>query len=74
MHTLLHVVMALVLLIGCGIVTRRFFSFQLGIPFAFDRTLWRSRYFWLGLGVALVFLWSDFRFERYFSLAAQNIL
>jgi hypothetical protein len=74
MHLLFHAGMMIVLIIACALVTLRFFSWQIGFPFVWSKNMWRSRYFWLGIAVALVFLWSDYRFERYFSLAAKNIL
>lgn len=64
---MLRAVFAIPLLIGCGLVTGRFFSYQYGTSFAWNLSLLRNKFFWLGVFVALIFLWSDFRFARSFT-------
>ncbi len=68
MHSLTHIGMGIILLIACGLITARFFRFGSTAGFSWSFTIARDRFFWLGVAVGIVFLWSDFRFEHYFSL------
>lgn len=68
MHSLHHLAFAIVLILACGCVTARFFTYQTGEAFGWGLRIARSRYFWIGVLVALIFLWSDLRFEHAFSL------
>lgn len=70
MHSLHHLFFAVLLMLGCGFITAKFFSYQLGAPFSLNGKLVRNRYFWLGIMIAMVFLWSDIQFEHAFSLPA----
>lgn len=68
MHLLLRVVFAVLLMVGCGLVSARFLSYQTGAVFSFSIRLYRNKFFWYGVLVALMFLYSDYRFDRAFSL------
>ena len=68
MHNLHHLAFAVILIVACGLVSARFFAYQTGAAFAWNLRIARSRYFWLGVFVALIFLWADLRFEHLFSL------
>jgi hypothetical protein len=64
MHSLLHVVMALILLACCGYVTAKFFGWEKQTRVTIGFTLLRNRYFWLGAAVGVLFLWGDFKFAH----------
>ncbi len=68
MHIVVKYGLRLLLVIVCGLVSARFFSYERGAHFGFDRRLLKSRQFWLGALVGLVFLFSDYRFAHYLTL------
>jgi len=68
LHTIVKYGLKLLLVIVCGLVSARFFSYERGTHFGFDRQMLKSRQFWLGALVGVVFLFSDYRFAHYLSL------
>lgn len=64
---LLHIVLAIPLILGCGLATGRFCSYEWGTPFAWNLTVLRTKHFWFGAAVAILFLWSDYKFGRLFT-------
>lgn len=68
MHILIRIVSAILLLLVAGIVSGKWFALEKEKPFQFGRKMFRSQYFWLGIGVGLVFLFSDYEFQHIMSL------
>ncbi|PWI56851.1 hypothetical protein BM613_11470 [Sulfoacidibacillus thermotolerans] len=68
MHILVKILARLVLIIICGFVSARFFSYEKGTPFGFNRKTMKSRYFWMGAVTGIIFVFSDYRFAHFFSL------
>jgi len=64
---MLRVAFAIPLILACGLATVRFFSYLFNSSFAWNLTVLRSKFFWMGVFFALLFLWSDFRFARIFN-------
>jgi hypothetical protein len=68
LHTLIHLISAVILLIATGIISGKWFALEKAKPFSINRQMFRSKYFWLGVGVGLVFLFADYRFQHYMAL------
>lgn len=60
----------LVLIIVCGLVSARFFSYEKGSPFGMSKAMFKSRYFWMGAVTGMIFVFSDYRFAHFFALPA----
>lgn|GEM_PF-2963822 len=65
MHIIVKRGLGLLLVILCGLVSARFFAYERGTHFGFDRQTLKSRQFWFGALVGLVFLYSDYRYAHY---------
>ncbi|KUO97406.1 hypothetical protein [Ferroacidibacillus organovorans] len=67
MHSLLHLGLGAILILACGAATARFVSFSTPAePFAWNLSLLKRRAFWIGVAVGLMFLYSDYKFDRAF--------
>lgn len=62
----MHAFLAVVFMAVCGAVTAKWFALETGVDFPWKKA-YRNRYFWLGVFVSLIFLYSDYRFAILFT-------